>query len=48
MDLFAHTIALNELKALKTKVSKRKFYDKILKSAQDYSGARPWWALTFL
>lgn len=48
MDLFSHTVALNELKALKTKVSKRKFYDKILKSAQDYSGARTWWALRYL
>jgi hypothetical protein len=48
MNLFSHTIALNELKALKTKVGKRKFYDKILKSAQDYSSARTWWALTFL
>jgi hypothetical protein len=48
MDLFSHTIALNELKDLKTKVSKRKFYDKILKAAQDYSGARTWWTLRYL
>ena len=48
MDLFSQTVALNELKALKTKVSKRKFYDKILKAAQDYSGARTWWTLRYL
>jgi len=47
MDLFSHTVALNELKALKTKVSKRKFYDKILKAAQDYSGASTWLTLPY-